>query len=110
MFSHGGSDGASGAASTKAASTIFARFAVRMEAGRSLTVPLREESGAGDFPVPPSNEPHAKRTYAAVLAGVGATRPGGAARPMAVEVASSTTSGRRMERPAACRAQFYMCR
>ena len=41
MFANGGPPGvASGAANAKAASAIFARFAVRIDAGRSTTVPL----------------------------------------------------------------------
>ena len=75
---------ASGAAQSTSSASVFAKFAVKTEAGRTITVPLWQ-SGGGGAGVGHAKGAPAARTYASVLAGKPEARPVGAPKPAVVE-------------------------
>ena len=77
--------------------SVFAKFGVKTEAGRTITVPLWH-SGGGGAVVGKANGAPAARTYASVLAGRPESRPEGASKPAAVEGASKATAPTAVER------------
>ena len=94
----GGAARASGAAQTTSSASVFARFAVKTEAGRTITVPLWQSGGGGAGGSLATCAP-AARTYASVLAGRVEPRPESAPRPAVVEGASRTVAPTAVERP-----------
>ena len=74
MSAIGGAARASGAAQATSSASVFAKFAVKTEAGRTFTVPLWQ-SGGGGVGVGQAMGAPAARTYASVLAGKPEPRP-----------------------------------
>ena len=83
----GGAARASGAAQTTSSASVFAKFGVKTEAGRTITVPLWQSGGGGAGGSQAAGAP-AARTYASVVAGKVKPRPEGAQMPVVVESAS----------------------
>ena len=79
------------APNAKAQGAVFARFAVRVQAGRATTVPMWKGAGSGGGGVPQGGDP--SRTYAAVLAGKSSTRPTGASSGVAASGAAPRGAG-----------------
>ena len=97
MSAMGGAARASGAAQATSSASVFARFAVKTEAGRTITVPLWQSGGGGAGGSLATCAP-AARTYASVLAGRVEPRPESAPRPAVVEGASRAVAPTAVER------------
>ena len=93
----GGAARASGAAQATSSASVFAKFGVKTEAGRTITVPLWQSGGGGAGGSQAAGAP-AARTYASVLAGKVKPRPEGAPRPVVVEGASRAVAPTAVER------------
>ena len=91
---------ASGAAPTTSSASVFAKCAVKIEAGRTVSVPLWQ-SGSGGAGGSHTSCASAARTYASVLIGRGEPGPEGAPRPAVVERASRATPSAAVEQSGA---------